>query len=191
MKVIQLHKKDHNQSTINLLKKQHKDAQQMVYTKYAPKMLGVCRQYIKDLQNAEEAMLNGFLKVFTKIDKFQSKGSFEGWVRRIMVNECISFLRLKKRLVFVDDDSFFTDEVELEIDIQENNDEETSVIQKLVDNLKEDLKLVFNLYVVESYKHREIAEILQITENASKLRYKKAKAILQSQYNNLNRKSYE
>ena len=191
MKVIQLHKKDHHQSTINLLKKQNRDAQQMIYTKYAPKMLGVCRQYIKDLQNAEEAMLNGFLKVFTKIDKFQSKGSFEGWIRRIMVNECISFLRLKKRLVFVDDDSFFTDEVELEIDIQENNDDETSVLQKLVDNLKEDLKLVFNLYVVESYKHREIAEILKITENASKLRYKKAKAILQSQYNNLNRKSYE
>jgi RNA polymerase sigma-70 factor (ECF subfamily) len=64
-------------------------------------------------------------------------------------------------------------------------------LQKLVDNLKEDLKVVFNLFVIEEYKHREIAEMLQITENASKLRYKKAKTILQEQYNNLNRKSYE
>ena len=188
MKVIQLHKKDHHQGTINLLKKQNRDAQQMVYSKYSPKMLGVCRQYIKDLQHAEEIMLNGFLKVFTKIDKFQSKGSFEGWIRRIMVNECISFLRLKKRLVFVDDDSFFTEEVNIKV--QENN-EDTSILQKLVDNLKEDIKVVFNLYVVEEYKHKEIAELLQITENASKLRYKKAKAILQEQYNNLNLKSYE
>jgi RNA polymerase sigma-70 factor (ECF subfamily) len=91
LKVIQLHKKDHHQSTINLLKKQNRDAQQMIYTKYSPKMLGVCRQYISDMQHAEEAMLNGFLKVFTKIDKFQSKGRFEGCIRRIMVNECISF----------------------------------------------------------------------------------------------------
>ncbi|HIE45658.1 MAG TPA: RNA polymerase subunit sigma-70, partial [Flavobacteriaceae bacterium] len=68
MKVIQLHKKDFNASTINLLKKQDRDAQQMVYSKYAPKMLSVCRQYIKDTHFAENIMLDGFLKVFTKIE---------------------------------------------------------------------------------------------------------------------------
>ena len=190
MKVIQLHKKDHHTATINLLKKQNRDAQEMIYSKYAPKMLGVCRQYIKDMQNAEEIMLNGFFKVFTKVDKFQSKGSFEGWIRRIMVNECISFLRLKKRLVFIDDDSFFTEEVNLEFDT-DGKSEETSPLQTLVDSLREDLQVVFNLYVIEEYKHKEIAEILQITENASKLRFRKAKAILQEKYNNLNLKSYE
>lgn len=187
MKVIKLHKEDFNKSTINLLKKQNNDAQQMVYVKYAPKMLGVCRQYIRDLQHAEEIMLNGFLKVFTKIEKFESKGSFEGWIRRIMVNESLSFLRLKKRLVFIEDDSYFEEEVVLEIE----EDETVSALQNLVDNLKTDLKVVFNLYVVEEYKHKEIAEMLEITENASKLRYKKAKGILQEQYNNLNLKSYE
>ena len=105
-----------------------------------------------------------------------------------MVNECISFLRLKKRLVFVEDDSYFKEEVTPK-DFDDN--EESSVLQNLVDKLKDDLKVVFNLYVIEEYKHREIAELLQITENASKLRYKKAKAILQEQYNNLNLKSYE
>ncbi len=187
MKVIKLHKEDFNKSTINLLKKQNNDAQQMVYVKYAPKMLGVCRQYIRDLQHAEEIMLNGFLKVFTKIEKFESKGSFEGWIRRIMVNESLSFLRLKKRLVFIEDDSYFEEEVVLEIE----EDETVSALQNLVDNLKTDLKVVFNLYVVEEYKHKEIAEMLEITENASKLRYRKAKGILQEQYNNLNLKSYE
>lgn len=188
MKVIRLHKKDFSASTINLLKKQNSDAQQMVYTKYAPKMLGVCRQYIKDMQYAEEIMLDGFLKVFTKIDKFHSKGSFEGWIRRIMINECISFLRLKKRFVFVENDDYFEEEIIVE---DESIDEKISKLQTLIDCLKTDMKVVFNLYVVEGYKHREIAQMLSITENASKLRYKKAKTILQNQYNNLNRKSYE
>lgn len=183
MKVIQLHKKEYNQSTINLLKKQNSDAQEMVYSKYAPKMLGVCRQYIQDTQNAEEIMLQGFFKVFTKIEKFESKGSFEGWIRKIMVNECITFLRLKKRLVFVEDDSFFTEEHSEEIEI--TPDEKASKLQWLVDNLREDLRIVFNLYVMEEYKHREIAEILKITENASKLRYRKAKLILKENYNNI------
>lgn len=187
MKVINLHKKDYSQEAINLLKKQNRDAQQMIYTKYAPKMLSVCRQYVKDLQHAEEVMLNGFFKVFTKIEKFESKGSFEGWIRRIMINESLSFLRLKKRLVFIEDDSYFEEETLLEIE----EDETVSKLQNLVDNLKTDLKVVFNLYVVEEYKHKEIAKILEITENASKLRYRKAKGILQEQYNNLNLKSYE
>ena len=190
MKVIKLHKNELNKSTINLLKKQNRDAQELTYSKYASKMLGVCRQYIRDIHKAEEIMLNGFFKVFTKIEKYEYKGSFEGWIRRIMVNECISFLRLKKRLVFVDDDSFFTEEVNIEFDSDGEN-ENITILQNLVDNLREDLQVVFNLYVVEEYKHKEIAEILNITENASKLRYRKAKIILQEKYNDLNLKSYE
>ena len=190
MKVIQLHKKDFNKSTINLLKKQNRDAQQMVYSKYAPKMLSVCRQYIKDTHFAENIMLDGFLKVFTKIDNYQSKGSFEGWIRRIMINESISFLRKKKYLVFVDDDAFFTEETTIEID-DDGKDNDVSILQNLLDNLREDLRVVFNLFVVENYKHKEIAQMLNITENASKLRYRKAKAILQEQYNGLNLKNYE
>ena len=190
MKVIQLHKKDFNKRTIDLLKKQDRDAQQMVYTKYAPKMLSVCRQYIKDTHFAENIMLDGFLKVFTKIEKYQFKGSFEGWIRRIMINESISFLRLKKYLVFIDDDSFFKEETTIEVnEIESDND--VSELQNLLDNLREDLRVVFNLFVVEEYKHKEIAEMLKITENASKLRYRKAKEVLQKQYNSLNLKRYE
>ena len=185
MKVIQLHKNE--KQLILGLRENRREAQKEFYGLYASKMLGVCRQYIKDMQNAEEVMLNGFLKVFTKIDSYKNKGSFEGWVRRIMINESISFLRLKRNLIFIDDDAYFTEETEM---VYEET-KEVSQLQKLVDNLREDLRVVFNLYVVEEYKHKEIATVLEITENASKLRYRRAKEMLQKQYNNLNLKSYE
>jgi len=178
LKVIQLHK--NKSQLLKNLKENRREAQQEVFTTYSSKMLGVCRQYIKDLQHAEEIMLSGFLKVFTKINTYQSKGSFEGWIRRIMINECISFLRIKKRMVFVDDDAFFTEEVSFEYD----DENEVSELQQLVDNLREDLRVVFNLYVVEEYKHKEISKTLNITENASKLRYRKAKQQLKEQYFN-------
>ena len=189
MKVIQLHKNSvYNQSKlVKKLKANKREAQQEVFSNFSPKMLGVCRQYIKDLQHAEEIMLNGFLKVFTKIDKFESKGSFEGWIRRIMINECISFLRIKRRMVFVEDDSYFEEPIETEF----NEESQVSELQQLVDNLREDLRVVFNLYVMEEYKHKEIAETLNITENASKLRYKKAKGILKEQYKKIKEVSIE
>ncbi len=185
MKVIQLHKNSvkNQKRLVKKLKANRREAQQEVFELYSPKMLGVCRQYIRDLQHAEEIMLNGFLKTFTKIDSFKSKGSFEGWIRRIMINECISFLRIKKRMVFVEDDSFFEEPVETEY----QEDKQVSKLQQLVDNLREDLRVVFNLFVMEEYKHKEIAETLDITENASKLRYRKAKSILQEQYKEMER----
>ena len=181
MKVIQLHKNSvkNQERLVKKLKANKREAQQEVFELYSPKMLGVCRQYIKDLQHAEEIMLNGFLKTFTKIESFKSIGSFEGWIRRIMINECISFLRIKQRMVFVEDDSYFEEPIE-PVFIDENK--QISKLQQLVDNLREDLRVVFNLYVMEEYRHKEIAETLGITENASKLRYRKAKSILQEQY---------
>lgn len=188
MKVIQLHKNSikSQEQLVKKLKTNRREAQQEVFELYAPKMLGICRQYIKDLQYAEEIMLNGFLKTFTKINSFKSNGSFEGWIRRIMINECISFLRVKQKMVFIEDDACFEEPIE-PIFIEEN---EVSKLQQLVDNLREDLRVVFNLFVVEEYKHKEIAGKLDITENTSKLRYRKAKSILQKQYNNLKIKSY-
>jgi len=182
LKVIRLHNKEQN--LVVKLQNKERDAQQEAFSLYAPKMLSVCRQYIKDFQNAEETMLNGFLKVFTKIDKFQSKGSFEGWIRKIMINESISFLRIKKRMVFIKDDRYF------ETPINPFTDENVTELQHLVDNLKDDLRVVFNLYVIEGYKHQDIADALNITENTSKLRYRKAKQQLQAQYTKLQNLSY-
>lgn len=184
MKIIQLHKNEKH--LLSGLKANRRDAQQELYTIYAPKMLSVCRQYIKDVHHAEEVMLSGFMKIFSKLETYKSKGSFEGWIRRIMINDCISFLRLKKRMVFIDDDAYFEQEIEMEF----NEEENVSQLQQLVDGLREDLRVVFNLYVVEEFKHKEISDYLNISENASKLRYKRAKELLKKQYNNLTFKSY-
>ena len=155
--------------------------QHKVYIQYSPKMLGVCRQYIKDIQQAEDVLLCGFLKVFTKISSFNNTGSFEGWIRRVMINECISFLRIKKNAFLIEDNNSFIEEIEeYKDDKQKIN---TNYLQKLIDNLKPDLRIVFNLFVIEEYKHSEIANMLSITENASKLRYRKAKQQLQKQIN--------
>ena len=159
----------------------NQEAQQKLFAQHAPKMLSVCRQYIKDLHYAEEIMLNGFLKVFTNLHKFKAKGSFEGWIRRIMINESISFLRKRKRLIFIDDESYFkeatSNHYETETDVSE--------LQRLVDNLEDDYRIIFNLYVVEGYKHKEIAGLLKITENTSKMRFFRARKQLQDQYTQL------
>jgi len=149
---------------------------------HAPKMLSVCRYYISDVQQAEEVMLNGFYKVFTKIKHFKREGSFEGWIRRIMVREAISFLRQKKQLEFA------TDKMEV-YDAQTNNikmEMDVAEIQQLIDNLPEGYRMVFVMYAIEGYKHNEIAALLNITEGTSKSQLFKARKVLQQQINRLN-----
>ncbi|MGW9685435.1 RNA polymerase sigma factor [Flagellimonas sp. 2504JD1-5] len=153
----------------------NRQAHQFLYEKYASKMLSVCRQYIKDAQFAEDVMVNGFVKVFENLTSFQHLGSFEGWIRKIMVRESISYLR-KKQFVVYDDEV-------LESRPREAN-ESTSIldveyVQQLIDNLPEGYKMVFLLYAIEGYKHHEIAEILEISEGTSKSQLFKARKMLQ------------
>lgn len=178
MKIIKLH-------TEKLLIKKaiqnDREAQQQLFAKHSPKMLGVCRQYVKDIQHAEDLLLSGFLKVFTKLSTFKHEGSFEGWIRRIMVNTCISYLR-KKNLVDVSDEDFVFNDAATE------NLENTSVedIQKLIDALPEGYKMVFNLYAIEGFKHSEIALKLDISESTSKTQLFRARKLLQKNYTKMN-----
>ena len=96
MKVIHLHQEEQN--LIGLADQNNRHAQQQIYSRFSPKMLSVCRQYIKDIQQAEDVMITAFMKVFVNLKNFESKGSFEGWIRRIMVNESISFIRAQKKV---------------------------------------------------------------------------------------------
>jgi len=174
VKVIQLH----NNEKRLIKKSQNKDrkAQQCLYETYAPKMLGVCRMYVKDLQFAEDVMLKGFLKVFTHLSTFKFEGSFEGWIRKIMVREAISFLRSQKEMKF-------SEELENELDLSsENNFQElegVNHLQQKIDELPEGYKAVFMLYAVEGYKHQEIAAMLNISEGTSKSQLSKARKLLQ------------
>lgn len=96
MKIIPLHNKQ--KSLIKKAIDNNREAQKQLFEQHSPKMLAVCRQYVKDMHHAEDLMLQGFLKVFTNLHTFKHQGSFEGWIRRIMVNTCISYLRKKNLL---------------------------------------------------------------------------------------------
>ena len=158
-----------------------REAQEQLFVRHSPKMLGVCRQYVKDIQHAEDLLLSGFLKVFTKLATFKNEGSFEGWIRRIMVNTCISHLR-KKNLVNLSDEDFVFNEAATE------SLENTSVtdIQKLIDALPEGYKIVFNLFAIEGFKHSEIASNLGISLSTSKTQLFRARKLLQKNYIKMN-----
>lgn len=179
MKIIPLHTSQ--ASLIKKAIKQNREAQQLLFEQFSPKMLGVCRQYVKDNHHAEDLMLSGFLKVFTNLHKFKNEGSFEGWIRRIMINTCISYLRKKNPIQLTDEDYVFNDGAT-------ENLESTSVedIQKLIDGLPEGYKLVFNLFAIEGFKHAEIAEKLGITVSTSKSQLFKARKWLQENYIKMN-----
>lgn len=182
MKVIHLHHEEND--LIQLAIASNRQAQQKIYSKFSPKMLGVCRQYVKDLHQAEDVMITSFMKVFTNLKKFENKGSFEGWIRRIMVNECISFIRVQKKVKFIEDENYFEESFNT-IESQFSVDD----IQSLIDSLPDGYKMVFNLYCIEGYKHQEIAEMLHINEGTSKSQLSHARKMLQTQITKL--KNYE
>ena len=163
----------------------NREAQHVLFEMHAPKMLSVCRYYVKNLQQAEEVMLNGFLKVFTNLKNFRGEGSFEGWIRRIMVRESISFLRQKKTIQFVDDDY-----EHVEIQDESSQQYDAAQLQELIDNLPEGYKMVFVMYAIEGYKHAEIAKLLNISEGTSKSQLFKARKLLQNNIRILNTKEY-
>ena len=143
LKVIQLYKNENK--LIQKAIKNNRKAQNVLYELHAPKMLSVCRYYIRDVHFAEEVMLNGFLKVFSNLKKFKKEGSFEGWIRKIMVRESISFLRQQKNIEFT------LEEVDIKSNysITINTKFEAEEIQQLIDALPEGYRIVFNMSVIE------------------------------------------
>ena len=146
-------------------KRQERKAQKLLFERYSPTMLGVCRRYVKNLEDAEDVMVEGFFNVLTKINMYSGEGSFEGWIRRIMINE--SLMHLRKNQPFK-----YTEEINPNLDFREEptilDELAASEIIQLLDDLPPGYRAVFNLYVIEGYKHREIAEELGISINTSK-----------------------
>lgn len=172
MKIIQLF-----QSEENLIRKSMKgdpSAEKQLFDRFAPKMLSVCRYYISDLHYAEDVMISAFAKIFENLEKYRFEGSFEGWIRRIMVRESIDFLRSRKKMYFA------------EIEEAENNRIETpdshydmEQVQMLIDSLPDGYKTVLLMFAVDGFNHKEIAEMLQISESTSKSQLFKARRMLQ------------
>ena len=175
MKLFVLNRKSKEELLVDQLKKNDALAQKELYQQSSKKMLSVCRSYIEDMHYAEDCMINGFCKVFNHIQKFENKGSFEGWIRRIMVNECLTFLRSNKTLIYVDDTRVANyDEVDDEVD----NEWLDFNVQDVLDQLSEPYRLVFNLHILEDYSHQEIADLLNISVSTSKTQLFRAKAKL-------------
>jgi RNA polymerase sigma factor (sigma-70 family) len=152
---------------IERCRQQDAKAQRTLYERYAPKMLGVCRRYISSREDAEDVLVEGMFKVFDNIQGFQSMGSFEGWIRRIVVNESLMFLR-KKRLLTVDTDGAELNSIDHATPLSIEHELAAKEILQLLEKLPTGYRTVFNLFVIEGYKHVEIAEMLNISINTSK-----------------------
>jgi RNA polymerase sigma factor (sigma-70 family) len=152
-------------------------AQQELYSKYSPKMLAVCYRFARNREDAEDMLQEGFIRVFTQIHQFQSKGSFEGWIRRIIVHTCINHLKKHKK---------FNDSVDITQahTLQVREDSVPSIIQakqviECIRMLPIGYRTVLNLFAIDGYSHREISTMLDIEESTSRSQYTRAKAMLE------------
>jgi RNA polymerase sigma factor (sigma-70 family) len=156
--------------------------QKEVYERYSHKMYALCRRYVKETAAAEDVLIVGFMKVFDRIHQFKGTGSFGGWIRRIMVNECLMYLEKEKNLY----NEIGLDGI-LPLPVLSQPSDELAVedLMKLINNLPMGYRTVFNLYAIEGYSHQEIAKKLQISENTSKSQLSRARTHLQKMINTM------
>jgi RNA polymerase sigma factor (sigma-70 family) len=164
-------------------------AQEMLYKMLASKMMGVCMRYAADRMEAEDMLQNGFIKVFQKIEDYRGDGSFEGWVRRIMVHSSIEYYRKHHRMMQVVE--FDEAGQEPSVNAAAASSLEAKDLLVLIKSLSPGYRMVFNLYAIDGYSHKEIAEIAGISEGASKSQLSRARAILKEQILKIEKKSYE
>lgn len=158
-------------------------AQRELFEKFAPKMLSVCLRYARNTEQAEDVLQDGFVKVFIKLDKYKGEGSLEGWIRRVMVNTSLD--QIRKNIKF--QDNMVLEDVEYKI---ENNSHileglAAEDLLKLINDMPAGYKVVFNMFAIEGYSHKEIAEKLGLSENTSKSQYSRARAYLKSKLEEL------
>ena len=153
-------------------------AQRELYNLYSPKMLSVCYRFAQSREDAEDMLQEGFIKIFTQISSFKNQGSFEGWIRRIIVHTAINFLKKYKKL---------NDNVDLAHASYLHVKEETMPSIMQAKQVVESIRLlpigyrtVLNLHAIEGYNHKEIAEMLDIEESTSRSQYTRAKVMLES-----------
>lgn len=154
---------------------QDRSAQKFLYEKFAPRLLSICRQYVSQIDEAEDVLITSFMKIFKNLEKLDNRKQLEGWMKRIAVNESISYLRTKKNMRIESIDDY--DQSGVDFSMEGNM--ALQDIQILIDKLPEGCRVVFNLYAVEGYKHQEISELLAISEGTSKSQLAYARKLLQ------------
>ncbi|MGE0587978.1 MAG: RNA polymerase sigma factor [Cyclobacteriaceae bacterium] len=157
-------------------KRQDARAQRSLYEHFSAKMYALCCRYIPSKMEAEDVLVTAFTKLFERIDQYKGEGSFEGWIRRIVVNESLTYLRRNKNMY-----------LETEIEVVDRTPDyahldthlEAADLMRLVGDLPTGYRMVFNLYAIDGYSHKEIADQLGISENTSKSQLSRARALLQ------------
>ncbi|MCB0486380.1 MAG: sigma-70 family RNA polymerase sigma factor, partial [Flavobacteriaceae bacterium] len=149
--------------------------QSEIYQLYAGKLFALSLKYSKNYEEAQDNLQNGFITIFNKIGQYNFKGSFEGWLKKIVINTVLQTYRQKSVLSLITED--LPEEAEIEIE-----DDELSLdyLLSIVQDLPTRYRLVFNLYVLDDYSHKEIAEILDISEGTSKSNLSRARVILKN-----------
>ncbi|AFM04901.1 RNA polymerase sigma factor, sigma-70 family [Bernardetia litoralis DSM 6794] len=159
---------------IEACKKGSSKAQKQLYEQHSSKMFGVALRYVGNHHEAEDVLVTAFMKVFEHLDSFKSEGSFEGWIRRIVSNEALGLIRKRKKV--------FMEEIENADYKGKNNPAsttlETNDLLALVKQLPDGYRTVFNMYAIEGFSHKEIAEKMGISENTSKSQLSRARALL-------------
>lgn len=171
---------------IERCKNYDRKAQKELYDVYSPILLGICIRYSKSRQEAEDILQDGFIKILTKINDFKGDGSFEGWMKRIVVNTAIShFHKNKKHNEIYDIDEI--NETDIKGHSFGSSDFTKEELLNVINSLPEGYKVVFNLYAIEGYKHKEIADMLNINQNTSKSQYSRAKDKLRQKLESLSK----
>ncbi len=178
-----------DKTLIHKCMKNDSDAQELLYRNYASKMYGVCLRFTKNKMDADDTLQDGFIKVFNSLRNYKYEGSFEGWIRRIMINTAIN--HYKKSL-------HHYNEIDVD-DIQINNNDESALdrlsaidLLKLIKTLPDGYRMVFNLYAIEGYNHIEVGKMLGISKNTSKSQLSRARKFLQDKIKkNIKEKVYE
>ena len=152
-------------------------AQEALYHRFSPRMLGVCYRFARNREDAEDMLQEGFIKVFMQLHQFRNQGAIEGWIRRIIVHTCINILKKNKK---------FTDSVDLihahAMFLNENNIPSILEAKQVVESVRKlpmGYRTVLNLYAIEGFSHKEIADLLDIEESTSRSQYTRAKAMLE------------
>lgn len=153
-------------------------SQRELYNRYSPKMLSVCYRFANSREDAEDMLQEGFIKVFTQMHTFQNKGAFEGWIRRIIVHTCINFLKKNKK---------FSNSIDLEqadyLEVKEDTMPSVMQARQIIECIRLlplGYRTVLNLYAMEGYSHKEIADMLDIEESTSRSQYTRAKSMLEA-----------
>ena len=165
------------------------EAQMILYEQYSPILRGVSYRYVREVSDLEDIVQDSFIKILSSIKKFDSKGSFDGWLKRIAINTAISFLRKEKRLPKAELSDSLTEDDNVDLEKDQSQSEKLLSEKELtqdeimiaISRLPDDYRVVFNMYVFENYKHKEIAELLNIRENTSKSKLMRARKLVQDE----------